>query len=848
MLLFVSFCLKAQNPIVTDFSDGTWGEVLNERPVSGEYPSYEVNGFTVRKGVLNAGSIKSADGLRFTNRIALDKDSQNAYFMLPELTNVGVLEIHASTGSDNKSFLVQQRVGRQWETINTYATLKDRDSAYVIPIHLGKVQLRIANNSGSSLFIWQVKTTVVSDDVIAQYERQRPLITNFADGTWGRPTSNKPESGDYPSSEMNGFVLNKAYLASGKVVSPNDKNVTLSGRIILDKDKTGAYFEFPEAEMVGDVEILAATGSDDRSFTLQAHDGNDWKTIGTYNAGKDARIFNSPVYKEKVRLRIANNSGSSLSIYQVKLFKTDAASIARQARMAGFISNFNDGTWGEVVSERPESGDYPTFEANDFWITSGVVYKSSLTWQDGKLYNRIVLDKDSEMGRIDGPEWDDVGEIEILAATGSDAKSFEVLVKEGRKWESLGIFPTSKEVQVYTIPVNKEHARLRIRNNTSSSLNIYQIKMRTMTALNRLLLQATAPAQNELVYGNLTRKVFLEFNKLMTLGQKPMLLNGEPIDSAEVRVTGNIAGIRVKLSPEEAHKSYTLDIPQGAFVSELGIENEKASLAFRVHKAVGVPEGYNAELDAIYSNANIVQNRVDIYYPKVTEQPVPVVLNIHGGGWNHGEKESQTDFNFYFNNKMAVANMEYRLTPHALAPAAIEDVRCMLHYIANNADRLNIDPHKIIIKGGSAGAYLALTAGYLGTSSAFDRCQFMGADFTVAAVLNNYGPTDLLNFMNTKSLQDWLGDKVADEHFVKSISPVYLINENTPPTYIIHGDADSVVAYEHAVMLEKALKSVGIKCFLRTVPNGNHGGFSNAYERQMQDDLQQFFQELELLK
>lgn len=849
LVLFFSIGLNAQNPVTTDFSDGTWGEVVDERPVSGEYPSSEANGFTIRKGVLNSGSMKCALGGNHTNRIALDKNSERAYLMLPELTNVGILEIHASTGSADKSFVVQQRIGSQWETIGTYSTVKDRDSVYNIPLHLSKAQLRIANNTGSSLYIWQVKTTVVSSDVIAEYERERPLVTNFSDGTWGRPTSKSPESGDFPSSEVNGFVLNKAYLVSGKVTCAKDENYTHSGRIVLDKDKTGAYFEFPEVEFVGDVEIHAATGSDDRSFVLQEFDGKRWKTIATFSTGKKESVYTYAAFSEKAKFRIANNTGSSLSIYQVKLYKTDSETISRQAKLTGLVTDFGDGTWGELVSERPESGDYPTFEANGFWTYSGVLNKSSLTCvQGGKHYNRIVLDKDSEMGRIDFPELTDVGEIEIHAATGSDDRSFEVLVKEGRKWVSLGIFTTTKKEQVYTIPVNKESAQLRIRNNTTSSLNIYQIKMRTMTALNSMMLRASAPAQDELVYGNLTRKIFLDFNKIMTLGEKPMMLNGETISPDNVQVKANIASIRVKVSAGKSHKSYTLDIPQGAFISELGVENEKASLSFKVHKTVNVPDGYAAELDAIYSNVNIVQNRMDIYYPKETKQPVPVLLNIHGGGWNHGEKESQTGFNFYFDNKMAVINMEYRMTPQANAPAAIEDVRCVLHYIANNAERLNIDPHKIIISGSSAGAHLALTAGYLGKSSSFDKCAFMGSDFTVAAVLDNYGPTDLLQLVHYKSLQEWLGDKAADENFVKSISPIHLVNENTPPTYIIHGDSDSTVEYQQSVFLEKALQAAGIKYFFRTVPNGKHGGFSDEYKNIMQNDLKQFFTELEIFQ
>jgi acetyl esterase/lipase len=849
LVLFFTVNLTAQNAIVTDFNDGSWGDVVDNRPASGEYPSFEANGFSIRKGVLNSGSVECAQGGKHSNCIALDKNNQGASIMLPELVNVGVLEIHASTGSDDKSFVVQELIGRQWETIATYTTVKNPDSIYFLPLHRFKVQLRIANNTGSSLFIWQIKTTQESEEMIAEYERRRPLITNFTDGTWGRPTSKKPETGEYPSSEANGFILNKAFLASGKTTCANDENYTHSGCIVLDKDKTDAFFEFPEIEMVGEVEIHAASGSDDRSFVVQEYDGKRWKTSATFSTGKEERVYTYSAFKEKAKLRIANNTGSSLSVYQVKISRTDAETIARQAKLTGWVTDFNDGTWGDVVAERPESGDYPTFEANDFWIYSGVLNKSSLTCvQGGKHFNWIVLDKDKEMGRIDFPELTDVGEIEIHAATGSDEKSFEVLVKEGRKWESLGIFATTKKEQVYIVPVNKESARLRIRNNTSSSLNIYQIKMRTITALNSLMLQASVPAQDELVYGNLTRKVLLQFNKEITLGDNPIMLNGETIDTSKIRIKGNVAAVPVKVNAGKSNKTYTLEIPQGAFVSDSGIHNEKASLSFSVHKTVSVPVGYNAEIDAIYSNANIAQNRVDIYYPAEIETPVPVLINIHDGGWNHGEKESQTDFNFYFENGMAVANIEYRLTPHGTAPAAIEDVRCAIHYLANNAERLNIDPHKIILSGVSAGGYLALTAGYLGKSSPFDKCSFTGSDFTIAAVIDNYAPADLLQLLDYGALRDWLGEKVADEVFVKSISPVYLVGESTPPTYIIHGDADPVVGYQQSVLLENTLKSAGIKCFFRTVPGGLHGSFLKEYKSIMADDINQFFIELGILK
>ena len=92
---------------------------------------------------------------------------------------------------------------------------------------------------------------------------------------------------------------------------------------------------------------------------------------------------------------------------------------------------------------------------------------------------------------------------------------------------------------------------------------------------------------------------------------------------------------------------------------------------------------------------------MDLYLPPKTNKPTAIVINIHGGGWNHGVKESQGGFSTFFKAGFAVANIEYRLTGQATAPAAVEDTRCALIYLVKNAKALNIDVNKIVIMGGS---------------------------------------------------------------------------------------------------------------------------------------------------
>ncbi len=248
------------------------------------------------------------------------------------------------------------------------------------------------------------------------------------------------------------------------------------------------------------------------------------------------------------------------------------------------------------------------------------------------------------------------------------------------------------------------------------------------------------------------------------------------------------------------------------------------------YKPVDFPAGYTAKMNVVYTVVNGWEGKVDLYLPPAEQGPTAIVINIHGGGWNHGLKESQTGFSTFFKAGFAVANIEYRLTGQATAPAAVEDTRCALIYIINNATALNVDVNKIVIMGGSAGGHLALMAGLLGNDHLFDANCKTGQNIQVAAIINKYGITDVWDWgygknITSKSAINWLGAKAKDEAFAKSVSPIHFVNGNSPPVFIVHGDADPTVPYQQSVDLHKKLKSAGVKTEFVTVKGGLHGKF-----------------------
>ena len=267
------------------------------------------------------------------------------------------------------------------------------------------------------------------------------------------------------------------------------------------------------------------------------------------------------------------------------------------------------------------------------------------------------------------------------------------------------------------------------------------------------------------------------------------------------------------------------------------------------YKPVEYPEGFTALLNVTYTKVNAWEGKVDLYLPPKKNTRTPVVINIHGGGWKNGVKESQGGFSTFFKAGFAVVNMEYRLTGQATAPAAIEDTRCVLIYLIKNAKDLNIDVNKIIIMGGSAGGHLALMGGLLANDHRFDTNCPGVENIKVAAIIDKYGITDVWDWaygpnLTSKSATQWLGDKAKDEAFAKSVSPIYYITKNSPPVFIIHGDADPTVPYQQSVDLHKKLLEAGVKTEFITVPRGLHGKFDKEKNSEINKAIIKFIAEL----
>ncbi|HEX2838445.1 MAG TPA: alpha/beta hydrolase [Phycisphaerales bacterium] len=248
--------------------------------------------------------------------------------------------------------------------------------------------------------------------------------------------------------------------------------------------------------------------------------------------------------------------------------------------------------------------------------------------------------------------------------------------------------------------------------------------------------------------------------------------------------------------------------------------------------------------DIPYGDGDPAQ-RLDVYVPiPVPQRLRPVILWIHGGGWQSGDKLLNTGrVNAMLARGFIVASTNYRLTGTAPSPAQIHDCKAAVRFLRANAAQYRIDPSRIGVWGSSAGGHLVA---HLGTSGGVAGAEgtvgpFDGVSSRVQAVADYFGPTDFFNVDGWHeqpgtpeaallgfSLGD-LHDNVNNPAWAAQVALAHLtgvvehVTPDDPPFYIAHGTADNTVWPEHSELLFAALQQAGVPSSYRPVPGAGHG-------------------------
>lgn len=252
-----------------------------------------------------------------------------------------------------------------------------------------------------------------------------------------------------------------------------------------------------------------------------------------------------------------------------------------------------------------------------------------------------------------------------------------------------------------------------------------------------------------------------------------------------------------------------------------------------------------SQRDIVYRTTEAGPLHLDLHRPHSAKgKRAPVLVVIHGGAWARGERpKGWTGYRRFVDAGFAVVSMQYRLAGQARAPAAVEDVRCVMGWIARAAEREGLDPQRIVLMGTSAGAHLALMAASIDKNEGLDPAE-CGPAPRAAAVIDFYGPTDLrpqsLGAWNSPSIGNWVGQGEAGAAMAARMSPITRIKPGQPPVFIVHGDADPVVPIAASTALKAALDRAKVPTELRIVPGGVHGKFGPEVQDRLMADAVTF--------
>ena len=218
-----------------------------------------------------------------------------------------------------------------------------------------------------------------------------------------------------------------------------------------------------------------------------------------------------------------------------------------------------------------------------------------------------------------------------------------------------------------------------------------------------------------------------------------------------------------------------------------------------------IPEDCTVDKDLAYGPHE--RNKLDLYIPK-HDGPLPLVIWVHGGGWEAGSKNGAGPSLDLLGKGYAVAAINYRLSKQAVFPAQIDDCREAVRWLRAHAKERGLDPDHFGAWGASAGGHLVALLG-TADESAFADAGPKKFSCGVQAVCDWFGPTDFLHWgtitvnnplaRRPSAISRLFGGTVPEKQtLAKKASPVCYVGKTSAPFLIFHGDKDPLVPLQQS--------------------------------------------------
>jgi acetyl esterase/lipase len=216
-----------------------------------------------------------------------------------------------------------------------------------------------------------------------------------------------------------------------------------------------------------------------------------------------------------------------------------------------------------------------------------------------------------------------------------------------------------------------------------------------------------------------------------------------------------------------------------------------------------------------------VRQKLDVYAPKQDAGALPVIVFVHGGSWQSGNKNA-----YEFVGRALAAQgfvtmvISYRLHPKDKYPAFIEDAALALKWAAENATLYGGDGAKLFALGHSAGAY--------NIAMAVLDLRYTPIVPKLRGVVALAGPFDFVPLDSPASIAVF--GHLAD---LPPTQPINHVRADVPPFLLLHGRDDVTVRIKNSEALQRGLESVGAEVHLKIYDNMAHVDIMLALSRAM---------------
>jgi acetyl esterase/lipase len=224
----------------------------------------------------------------------------------------------------------------------------------------------------------------------------------------------------------------------------------------------------------------------------------------------------------------------------------------------------------------------------------------------------------------------------------------------------------------------------------------------------------------------------------------------------------------------------------------------------------------------LFSNQKVVRNlsfgsnygsKLDLYYPKKSDKPSPVIVFFHGGKWMNGKKQDYRFVADAFTKKGYIVIIpDYVKYPITKFPTWQEDGAKAVVWAYNNVKTYNGDKNNLFVMGHSAGAHIGAL---LATNNEYLLKEKASRSY-IKAFVGIAGPYNFIP--DDKDLENMFAPK---ENYPNMQVSTY-IDGKQPPMLLLWGEKDKDVGKSNLDKLENTLKQKGGKYDIKIYPNIDH--------------------------